>query len=60
VLEENEAMSRGVCQRGGCQKLVYEEVEEFVAHHKCHRNVFDQEKKWIKQELNKNGIDVGH
>ena len=27
----------------------YEEVEKFVAHHKCHRNIFDQEKKWIKQ-----------
>ena len=38
----------------------YEEVEKFVAHHKCHRNIFDQEKKWIKQELNKHGIDVGY
>ena len=38
----------------------YEDVEKFVALHKCHRNIFDQEKKWIKQELNKHGIDVGY
>lgn len=38
----------------------YEDVEKFVALHKTHRNIFDQEKKWIKQELAKHGIVVGY
>jgi hypothetical protein len=51
---------RAGCASGAGTKS-YEEVEKFIAHHiKCHRNIFDQEKKWIKQELNKHGIDVGH
>jgi hypothetical protein len=36
----------------------YEQVEKFVAEHKCHRNIFDQETKWIKSELAKHGIEV--
>ena len=36
----------------------YEQVEKFVAEHKCHRNIFDQETKWIKAELAKHGIEV--
>jgi hypothetical protein len=38
----------------------YEEVEKFVAEHKCHRNIFDQETKWIKSELAKHGIEAGY
>jgi hypothetical protein len=46
----------------GADTRSHGQVEKFVAEHKCHRDVFDQETKWIKAELGcplaKHGIEV--